>query len=149
MVVNLFHMLHRTTRNSQWLSTLTAILVSMKRRIDHGEYAFKEVPKQFCCGFCQCIFFSFFQCSLSSIAYAYCIPLSYVASSSFFVYFLMWCCYLSCFLSFWFASVCLFTMACHFRGSHLEKGEALGPVHAPFFPGAKFEEWWLLGFFNG
>lgn len=28
--------------------------------------------------------------------------------------------------------------------SHLEKGEALGPVHAPFFPGAKFEEWWFF-----
>lgn len=27
---------------------------------------------------------------------------------------------------------------------HLEKGEALGPVHAPLFPGAKFEEWWFF-----
>ncbi|CAK9107387.1 DnaJ protein ERDJ2A (Chaperone protein dnaJ 21) (AtDjC21) (AtJ21) (Endoplasmic reticulum dnaJ domain-containing protein 2A) (AtERdj2A) (Translocation protein SEC63 homolog ERDJ2A) [Durusdinium trenchii] len=27
---------------------------------------------------------------------------------------------------------------------HLAKEEALGPVHAPFFPIAKFEEWWFF-----
>lgn len=27
---------------------------------------------------------------------------------------------------------------------HLKEGEALGPVHAPFFPEPKFEEWWLF-----
>ena len=27
---------------------------------------------------------------------------------------------------------------------HLQKDEALGPVHAPFFPTAKFEEWWFF-----
>lgn len=27
---------------------------------------------------------------------------------------------------------------------HLDQGEALGPVHAPLFPGAKFEEWWFF-----
>eukprot|EP00747_Dinoflagellata_sp_TGD_P032395 gnl/TRDRNA2_/TRDRNA2_135954_c0_seq1.p1 gnl/TRDRNA2_/TRDRNA2_135954_c0~~gnl/TRDRNA2_/TRDRNA2_135954_c0_seq1.p1 ORF type:complete len:608 (+),score=135.67 gnl/TRDRNA2_/TRDRNA2_135954_c0_seq1:59-1825(+) len=27
---------------------------------------------------------------------------------------------------------------------HLKEGEAIGPVHAPFFPEPKFEEWWLF-----
>lgn len=27
---------------------------------------------------------------------------------------------------------------------NLKEGEALGPVHAPFFPEPKFEEWWLF-----
>lgn len=29
-------------------------------------------------------------------------------------------------------------------GKHLAKDEALGPVHAPFFPNAKLEEWWFF-----
>lgn len=28
--------------------------------------------------------------------------------------------------------------------TNLAEGEAIGPVHAPFFPVPKFEEWWLL-----
>ncbi|CAE8695059.1 unnamed protein product, partial [Polarella glacialis] len=28
--------------------------------------------------------------------------------------------------------------------SNLEEGEAVGPVHAPFYPGPKYEEWWIL-----
>eukprot|EP00931_Biecheleriopsis_adriatica_P048119 TRINITY_DN27793_c0_g1_i1.p1 TRINITY_DN27793_c0_g1~~TRINITY_DN27793_c0_g1_i1.p1 ORF type:complete len:659 (-),score=144.30 TRINITY_DN27793_c0_g1_i1:158-2134(-) len=27
---------------------------------------------------------------------------------------------------------------------HLKDGEALGPAHAPLFPGPKFEEWWIF-----
>merc|ERR1712137_1193088 len=27
---------------------------------------------------------------------------------------------------------------------NLKEGEALGPVHAPFFPDPKFEEWWIF-----
>merc|ERR1711957_468019 len=28
--------------------------------------------------------------------------------------------------------------------TNLQEGEAAGPVHAPYFPEAKFEEWWLF-----
>jgi len=28
--------------------------------------------------------------------------------------------------------------------NNLKEGEAIGPVHAPFFPETKFEEWWLF-----
>merc|ERR1712000_446677 len=28
--------------------------------------------------------------------------------------------------------------------NNLKQGEALGPVHAPFFPDPKFEEWWVF-----
>jgi len=28
--------------------------------------------------------------------------------------------------------------------TNLQEGESVGPVYAPYFPGAKFEEWWIL-----
>mmetsp|Transcript_90051 Transcript_90051/g.158796 ORF Transcript_90051/g.158796 Transcript_90051/m.158796 type:complete len:1006 (-) Transcript_90051:48-3065(-) len=36
------------------------------------------------------------------------------------------------------------TLTVTLERTHLCEGEAVGPVHAPFFPGVKYEEWWLL-----
>mmetsp|Transcript_806 Transcript_806/g.1754 ORF Transcript_806/g.1754 Transcript_806/m.1754 type:complete len:982 (-) Transcript_806:56-3001(-) len=38
----------------------------------------------------------------------------------------------------------LATMTVTLTRKNLAEGEAVGPVHAPFFPMPKFEEWWLL-----
>jgi len=36
------------------------------------------------------------------------------------------------------------TVSCQLTRKNLKEGEAMGPVHAPFFPEPKFEEWWLF-----
>eukprot|EP00928_Gymnodinium_smaydae_P053380 TRINITY_DN37386_c1_g1_i1.p1 TRINITY_DN37386_c1_g1~~TRINITY_DN37386_c1_g1_i1.p1 ORF type:complete len:669 (+),score=215.27 TRINITY_DN37386_c1_g1_i1:122-2128(+) len=36
------------------------------------------------------------------------------------------------------------TVSCAICRKNLKEGEAMGPVHAPFFPEPKFEEWWLF-----
>ena len=36
------------------------------------------------------------------------------------------------------------TIKVEFDRLHLSEGQAAGPVHAPLFPTAKFEEWWVL-----
>mmetsp|Transcript_7145 Transcript_7145/g.15476 ORF Transcript_7145/g.15476 Transcript_7145/m.15476 type:complete len:666 (-) Transcript_7145:84-2081(-) len=36
------------------------------------------------------------------------------------------------------------TVTCQLLRRNLKENEAAGPVHAPFFPEAKFEEWWLF-----
>lgn len=36
------------------------------------------------------------------------------------------------------------TLAVQLTRKNLREGEAMGPVHAPFFPEPKFEEWWLF-----
>jgi len=36
------------------------------------------------------------------------------------------------------------TVTCRLERRNLKEGEAAGPVHAPFFPEPKFEEWWLF-----
>jgi len=36
------------------------------------------------------------------------------------------------------------TVSCQLRRKNLGDKEAMGPVHAPFFPEPKFEEWWLF-----
>mmetsp|Transcript_83996 Transcript_83996/g.261233 ORF Transcript_83996/g.261233 Transcript_83996/m.261233 type:complete len:664 (+) Transcript_83996:157-2148(+) len=36
------------------------------------------------------------------------------------------------------------TVTCQLRRKNLKENEAQGPVHAPWFPEPKFEEWWLF-----
>lgn len=36
------------------------------------------------------------------------------------------------------------TVICQITRKNLKEGEALGPVHAPFYPEPKFEEWWFF-----
>jgi len=36
------------------------------------------------------------------------------------------------------------TLSVQLTRKNLREGEAMGPVHAPFFPEPKFEEWWLF-----
>eukprot|EP00440_Ansanella_granifera_P043829 gb/GFBE01047496.1/.p1 GENE.gb/GFBE01047496.1/~~gb/GFBE01047496.1/.p1 ORF type:complete len:654 (+),score=199.97 gb/GFBE01047496.1/:1-1962(+) len=36
------------------------------------------------------------------------------------------------------------TVTCQLTRKNLQEGEAQGPVHAPFFPEPKFEEWWIF-----
>lgn len=36
------------------------------------------------------------------------------------------------------------TVTAALHRKNLKEGEAIGPVHAPFFPEPKFEEWWVL-----
>ncbi|CAE7799051.1 ERDJ2 [Symbiodinium sp. CCMP2592] len=36
------------------------------------------------------------------------------------------------------------TVTCQLTRKNLQEGEAMGPVHAPFYPEPKFEEWWIF-----
>jgi len=36
------------------------------------------------------------------------------------------------------------TVTCQLKRKNLREKEAMGPVHAPYFPEPKFEEWWLF-----
>eukprot|EP00927_Polykrikos_kofoidii_P086142 TRINITY_DN956_c0_g1_i1.p1 TRINITY_DN956_c0_g1~~TRINITY_DN956_c0_g1_i1.p1 ORF type:complete len:666 (-),score=137.34 TRINITY_DN956_c0_g1_i1:221-2218(-) len=36
------------------------------------------------------------------------------------------------------------TVSCRLTRKNLKENESMGPVHAPFFPEPKFEEWWLF-----
>merc|ERR1711972_1203494 len=36
------------------------------------------------------------------------------------------------------------TVTVRMTRKNLQEGEAVGPVHAPFFPEAKYEEWWIF-----
>lgn len=36
------------------------------------------------------------------------------------------------------------TVTCQLKRKNLRENEAVGPVHAPLFPGAKYEEWWVF-----